>query len=193
MKISCKNFLNDYTAQEVIYGPLYDYRRNVRSLSGPMNFFWCPMGHTLHNEDNPRTMQDTNMCIASQLPYGFVATALRFYTNARGQDRYNLLDQGMLKFAVGSKIYSTVAPLAMVPAIFDQFPITPQLLARVDDPSLLLRDYEHALKETLFKIVPIHIECHQSFSVSIDFQELEFSRPITIGVNIDGFPMRNSN
>lgn len=181
----------DSITKEISYQPLYDYRRNLGKISF-LRFFDIPVGIKIDALGifEPRTFEDTNMYMASQLPRGieFLAHTLRFYTTARNEERDRIMQAGHLEFRLGNKLIFEDSPLAKFPALYDTFPWD-----ALQKDLNAMEIYRIGLDKITQKITPCRIESNQAFEVRITYANpIKISPRTCVGVIIDGYRLHEA-
>lgn len=195
-------------AIEAVWQPLYDYQTYAAAGQTSLTFFQTPVG----GGSTPRTLADTNMRSAGQLPApqqflvqnvqvillpGFTVSSLgAAAATSFAQDVYSILSSGVLRMRVGSKDYVEMAPLM-------EFPPTTKLsgFAAASDASTagagLAWKMTYASADGVpFSVVPIRLIANQNFSVTLEWPTAvavpSTNATTKIGVKLGGYLYRNS-
>lgn len=198
---------------EAIKQSLYDYQAYAAAGSTQLSFFQLPVGQ------NSKTLSDTNMSLAGQLPKNqeflvqsievwFVPTTPTVAAQMPGaatgaqaaaalvNDSYIVGRAGNLNLTIGAKTYLQEAPLGRFPskAFFDLH----AAIADVTTAGAALQTriaYGHwAGRPYLLDPAPLLLPENQNFSVSLNWPEgvQAISNPGRIGVILDGILYRRS-
>lgn len=195
---------------ESVWQPLYDYQTYAAAGQTSLSFFQVPIGGLVGS--TPRTLADTNMRSAGQLPApqqflvvnvqvqllpGFTVSSLgAAAATSFAQDAYTILKNGVLRFRVGSKDYLEHSPLL-------DFPPSSHLegFAAVADATTaaaaLCSQISYAQSSgSLWAVAPIRLIANQNFSVTMEWPSA-IAVPSTnattkIGVKLGGYLYRNS-
>lgn len=179
---------------DAIWSPLYDYQAYAAAGALALQFFAVPQGQgttSALNATGAKTLADTNMQVAGQLPRGnrFLAVGIEveFWPgNVPGSlgaasattvgrnmnDCYNVLKSGSLTFNIQQRIYAQDAPLMKFPS---QTRLTG--VAAISDATTAAAaqnaqiDYATAAGAG-YSIIPVYIESTQFFSVTLNFPAL---------------------
>lgn len=162
-------------AVEEVSWTLYDYLTYAAAGQTELRFFQTPNGQ------GTKTLADTNMTLAGQIPSGqnflVMAIALDFYGGENPErntaaadvgdylnDNWVVSKGGYLEFQIGSKLYKQEGPLGAFP--------TPYRLAgqgaaaSTVAATSYVQDYA-AMSGQLHAIIPTLITSNQNFSVSL--------------------------
>lgn len=178
---------------DAIYQPLYDYQTLAATAVAQQRFFLTPQGQ------NNRTIVDTNMELAGQIPKGqaFLITGIQVEilpgvpingTTASkfADDIYNVSKGGALVLSIGSKDFVTQGNLA-------KFPPVNRLSA--DSSTTVSTDrYVYATTSGReFQVADLLLESNQNFNVTLyDLPALPSGVAGKIGVTLNGFLYRNA-
>ena len=191
---------------EAVYQPLYDYQLYAAAGQTSLTFFQVPVG----GGAVPRTLADTNMRSAGQLPApqqfliqsiqvqllpGFALTsAAAIAATSFAQDAYTILANGILRLRVGSKDYVEHSPLI-------DFPPTSRMSGfaaastGTGDATTFKATYAQA-DGVPFAVVPIRLIASQNFSVTLEWPAAvavpSANATTRIGVKFTGYMYRNS-
>lgn len=172
---------------EVMWGPLYDYAREV--VAEPrksIEFFQKPVGV------EGRTLFDTNMMLGGSLPSPQVAliTGIRVVVQCADKRSYvGAMSDAVLRLRIGSRVFLTDGPLFKFPPVFpvpQEFAI-PTLSTDVGYFERL-REFSELVKQSYYAITPLKVISNESFMVDLAFRETHRLR--RLGVILDAFIYR---
>jgi len=198
-----KNIAVNRVGKESIWWPLYDIQAYAALGQTELNFYQLPVGQ------NNKTLADTNMTSAGQLPanQSFIVTGVQtvFFpgsnpgtfgaqaVNAFVNDMWQVFQSGFGKLFIGSKDYIQLAPIGAFPTQFrlGGFAAAADISTTGADMQTQIGYSSFAGAE--FKIAELAIPSNQNFNFSMHWPALV---PITnagrIGVYLNGWLTRNS-
>jgi hypothetical protein len=179
---------------DAIWAPLYDFQAYPAAGTLGLNFFSVPQGQgttSALNATGVKTIADTNMQVAAQLPRGnrfyCVGIEVEFFPGSvpgslgaaaattvgrNMNDCYNVLKSGSLTFNIQQRVFAQDAPLMKFPpqtrltgvaAIADATTAAAALNSQIDYATAAGAGYS---------IIPVDIESTQFFSVTVNFPAL---------------------
>lgn len=189
--------LSQYT--EAIWNPLYDYQTKAATATTTQRFFIEPIGGASN-----KTLSDTNMTLASQIPKGqafeILGIEVDFFPgeaiigaavdNDFADDVWNFYKSGSLVLTIGSKDYVYQAPLM-------KFPPSHRLggfAAVATTVTATTENYVYASAEGReFAIRGLVLESNQNFSVTLgNTAALPSGVAGRVGVTLNGWLYRNA-
>lgn len=192
--------------QETLVASLYDFQTYASAGQTSLTFFQIPIGQS------GKTLQDTNMDLAGQLPAGkrFLVTGIQilFFSGAaidtfnvaaaaspgQADDNYAFHKSGWLNWNIGSKSYLTEAPLGRFPA---------KTGLRVDVAQATnsatvgnVKSEYSVMSGAAYNLqVPIYLEPTQNFNFSMNWPvavALPSGQNARVGIVLNGLLYRNS-
>lgn len=174
---------------------LYDFTTYAAAGQSNLSFFQTPNG------SGGKTIEDTNMDLAGQIPKGqnfiveslcvefFPQTAINLLAaSTYADDVKAVAESGNLKFKVGSKNYVDQAPLGLFPQQYKQSGYAASALAGT------VITYSQNIG-AVYSIVPVRLTSNQNFLISLSWGTLA-ALPSTvdgrIGVRLNGRLFRNA-
>lgn len=181
---------------ETIWQPIYDYQTLAATAVATQSFFQLPIGQS------SKTVVDTNMDLAGQLPKGqaFQITGIQVeilpgvtiagttVDSAFADDVYTVLKTGALQLSIGSKAYVTQGNL-MKFAPVNRLGGFAALATTADEASLLY--CQSTGRE--FAVADLLLESSQNFKVDlIGLPALPSTTAGRVGVTLNGYLFRNA-
>lgn len=173
-----------------IYQPLYDYQTKTAAATAQQTFFQTPIGQ------NNKTIADTNMISAGQLPLGnrFALTGIQVelyplmdLTGAAlsefANDVQKFYNSGALILTIGNKDFATQAPLNKFPPVNGLEVSTSSGTTAVNTTYAIASGRE-------FKTIDMYIQSNESFSVTLSNMPA-ISADARVGVTLNGFLYRD--
>lgn len=173
-----------------IYQPLYDYQTKTAAATAQQTFFQTPIGQ------NNKTIADTNMISAGQLPLGnrFALTGIQVelyplmdLTGAAlsefANDVQAFYNSGALVLTIGNKDFATQAPLNKFPPVNGLDVSTSSGTTAVNTTYAIASGRE-------FKTIDMYIQSNESFSVTLSNMPA-LSADARVGVTLNGFLYRD--
>ncbi len=173
---------------DAVWSPLYDYQAYPTAGQLTTNFFAVPNGQ------NGKTLADTNMQVAGQLPRGnrflCVGIEVEFWPGStpglqltaaptaaqlarNWDDVYNVLKAGSLTLNIQQRVYAQDAPLMKFPP---QTRLTGVATVTQNDTTAATVGFAQIEYATAcgagYSIIPVYIESTQFFNVQILFPAL---------------------
>lgn len=193
---------------DAIWSPLYDYQAYATAGFLQASFFAVPQGQGTTSSPGatgPKTVADTNMQVAGQLPRGnrflCVGIEVEFWPGStpglqltaaptaaqmarNWDDVYSVLKGGSLTLNIQQRIYAQDAPLMKFPP---QTRLTGVAAVSGNDTNATTVGYEQIEYATAcgagYSIIPVYIESTQFFNVVIAFPAL-IATPSTVDARI---------
>ena len=173
-----------------IYQPLYDYQTKTAAATAQQTFFQTPIGQ------NNKTIADTNMISAGQLPLGnrFALTGIQVelypLMDLTGEalsefanDVQKFYNSGALILTIGNKDFATQAPLNKFPPVNGLEVSTSSGTTAVNTTYAIASGRE-------FKTIDMYIQSNESFSVTLSNMPA-LSADARVGVTLNGFLYRD--
>lgn len=189
---------------EQLTQPLYDYQAYPTTGLSNLSFFQVPIGQ------NAKTLSDTNLQLAGQLPQGQIFFVTSFEVDfqpgavigtsgdaetavtSNANDVQKVLQSGNFSFSIGTKNYLQIAPLMQLPPSFgiDVFSaLSDATTAAVTQKTIV--DYARG-KGDVFEIIPFAIPSNTNFTCAINWPALiTVTNAAKIGVIMNGILVRN--
>lgn len=191
--------LSQYT--EAIWNPLYDYQTKTAAATTTQRFFIEPIGGSSN-----KTLVDTNMTLASQIPKGqafeILGIEVDFFPgeligqteaaslNEFAEDVYDFYKTGSLVLTIGSKDYVYQAPLMKFPPSH-RLDTTFATATTVAAEGVVYSYASAAGRE--FAIRGLVLESNQNFSVTLaNMAALPSGVAGRVGVTLNGWLYRNA-
>lgn len=188
--------VNNPDAMEVIWQPLYDSITVPNAGSNALRLFQNPIGQ------NGKTIADTNMELGGQIPKGqaFKCTGIEVLLVPAGtvygaaaptisDDVSAFYNGGALRLQIGSKDFTTQAPLLRFPPSVRQGGYTSISDSTAD--TLQAVDYSSACGRE-YSIVDLLLESSQNFNVTLlEVPALPSGEDAIVFVTLNGYLARN--
>lgn len=185
-----RNRVRDPSMVGAIWQPLYDYQTKTAAATSQQTFFQTPIGQ------NNKTIADTNMISAGQLPLGnrFSITGIQVelyplmdITGAAlsewANDIQAFYNSGALVLTIGNKDFATQAPL-------NKFPPVNRLVVDSSSGTTAVNSTYAAAIGREYATNDMYIESNQSFSVSLSSLSA-ISADARVGVTLNGWLYRD--
>lgn len=201
---------------EAIRQSLYDFQSYVAAGQTVLTFFALPQGQGVGFGGGAKTLTDTNMTLASQLPANqeFLVESVEIMFNPTTptvaaqmpganvgaltipqivNDAYIALRTGNLVFTIGSKPYLQEAPLGRFPSKA-HFAVEGAAATTVAASQLTALFPYWAGRPYFLKPASLLLNSSQNFTVQLNWPEgvQAITNPARIGVILDGFLYRRS-
>lgn len=178
---------------DAVWSPLYDYQTYATAGFLTKNFFAEPQGQGTSSAtgSGPKTIADTNMQVAGQLPRGnrflCVGIEVEFWPSStpglrlaavptdaqfarNWDDVYTVLKNGSLTFNIQQRVYAQDAPLMKFPT---QTRLTGVATYNQNDSTAATIGFGQIEYATScgagYSIIPVYIESTQFFNVTMNF------------------------
>lgn len=189
---------------ETIYSPLYDFQSYaLAGTTQSYNFF------QVQNGQSSKTLEDTNMESAGQLPAGksFIIEAIQVVmfpgvgasvqgaqaVSAFLNDMYTLGKAGYLKLFIGSKDYLIDGPIGKFTQQFGLVGFSSVADVTTAGAALQHRDAMGQWRGARYEITPVVLKPNTNFSVSLNFPTTTaISANLRLGVILDGHLARRA-
>lgn len=188
-------------ANEAIYQPLYDYQALSASAVASQRFFQVPVGQgtSVTNGSGAKTLTDTNMDLAGQLPAGqgflvqeiqveiYPGVAINGTTASKfADDEYTVRKTARLEMTILSKKF-------LIQANLMSFPSSNRLEMNSSTTVSTDRYVYAAAAGRMFTIAELFLQANVNFNVElIDLPALPSSTAGKIGIKLNGILFRNS-
>lgn len=205
---------------DAIWSPLYDYQTYPLAGSLGLQFFAVPQGQgttSAPNASGVKTLSDTNMQVAGQLPRGnrflCVGIEIEFWpsndpglattavptaaqTGRNWGDVYRVLKSGALTFNIQQRTYAQDSPLNKFPTQTRIAGVATNTEQNTNATTVNYQQIEYASGcGAGYSIVPVYIESTQFFSVSLNWPALvptQSTADARIGVRLLGNLIRDA-
>lgn len=174
-----------------IWEPLYDFQTKTAAATTQQAFFQTPIGQ------NNKTISDTNMKSAGQLPLGnrFAITGIQVdlfplmdLTGAAlsewANDVQKFYHSGALQLTIGNKDFATQAPLVKFPPVNRLCVETSSGTTAVNSTYAAACGREYATNE-------LYIQANESFSVTLS-NMAAISADARVGITLNGWLYRDA-
>ena len=192
------------TGVEQLTQPLYDYQSYPTTGVSNLSFFQVPIGQS------SKTLSDTNLQLAGQLPQGQVFFVTSFEIDfqpgavigtagdaetavtSNANDTQKVLQSGNFSFNIGTKNYLQIAPLMQLPPSFgiDVFSALSDATTAAATQKTVV-DYARG-KGDVFEVIPFAIPSNTNFTCAINWPALvTVTNQARIGAIMNGILVRN--
>jgi hypothetical protein len=205
---------------DAIWSPLFDYQTYPLAGSLGLNFFSVPQGQgttSAPNATGVKTLADTNMQVAAQLPRGnrflCVGIEVEFWpaadpglaltavptaaqTGRNSGDVYRVLKSGSLTLTIQQRVYAQDAPLMKFPTQTRLAMAATNAAVNTNATVVNYQQIEYASGSGAgYSIIPVYIESTQYFTVTLNWPALvptQSTADARIGVRLLGNLIRDA-
>ncbi len=193
---------------DAVWSPLYDYQAYATAGFLQASFFAVPQGQGTTSSPGatgPKTIADTNMQVAGQLPRGnrflcvgievefwpgstpgltTIAAPTAAQTGRNWNDVYNVLKAGSLTLNIQQRVYAQDAPLGKFPTQTRLSGVGTNTYSNTTATTIGYQQIEYATScGAGYSIIPVYIESTQFFNCVIQFPAL-VATPSTVDARI---------